>query len=82
MGRYVEQIQSTGQDVQLHLHPSWLSFENGHLASTGRVTDHCSELERSTSLDRLDKSYLARARPVGPSHEMSAFPHIPGGRLT
>ena len=35
-----------------------------------------------TSLDQLDKSYLAKARPVGPSHEMSAFPFIPGGRLT
>jgi glycolate oxidase len=34
-----------------------------------------------TSLDQLDSSYLARARPVGPSHEMSAFPFIPGGRL-
>jgi glycolate oxidase len=33
------------------------------------------------SLDRLDPSYLAKARPVGPCHEMSAFPFIPGGRL-
>ena len=35
-----------------------------------------------TSLDQLNKSYLAKARPVGRSHEMSAFPFIPGGRLT
>jgi len=47
MGRYVEQLQRAGQDVQLHLHPSWLSFANGQPASTGKVTDHCSELERS-----------------------------------
>jgi glycolate oxidase len=33
------------------------------------------------SLDQLDPSYLCKARPVGPSHEMSAFPFIPGGRL-
>jgi len=35
-----------------------------------------------TSLDQLNPSYLTKTRPVGPSHEMSAFPHIPGGRLT
>jgi hypothetical protein len=47
MGRYVEQLQAADQDVQLHLHPSWLSFANGKPASTGKITDHCSELERS-----------------------------------
>jgi peptidoglycan/xylan/chitin deacetylase (PgdA/CDA1 family) len=46
MGRYVRQLSDAGQDTQLHLHPSWLSFENGRLAETGKVTDHCSELER------------------------------------
>lgn len=35
-----------------------------------------------TAPDRLDRSCLARARPVGPCHEMSAFPFLPGGRLT
>jgi glycolate oxidase len=34
-----------------------------------------------TAPDQLDSSYLAKARPVGPCHEMSAFPFIPGGRL-
>lgn len=34
------------------------------------------------SLAELDRSYLAKARPVGPTHEMSAFPFLPeGGRL-
>ena len=47
MGRYVEQLRTAGQDVQLHLHPSWLSFENGQAPNTAKVTDHCSELERS-----------------------------------
>lgn len=47
MGRYVEQLQAAGQDVQLHLHPSWLSFENGQPLNTAKITDHCSELERS-----------------------------------
>lgn len=47
MGRYVDQLQAAGQDVQLHLHPSWLSFENGRLAPGAKVTDHCSELGRA-----------------------------------
>ena len=35
-----------------------------------------------TSLDQLNSAYLAPAKPVNLAHEMSAFPHIPGGRLT
>lgn len=35
-----------------------------------------------TALDELSPDYLCKARPVAPSHEMSAFPFIPGGRLT
>jgi len=35
-----------------------------------------------TRVSELDESYLAKARPVGPCHEMSAFPHIAGDRLT
>ncbi len=35
-----------------------------------------------TALDQLDGSYLARAMPVRMPHEMSAFPHLPGGRIT
>ena len=35
------------------------------------------------TLVELGKSHLAPARPVGPCHEMSAFPNLPnGGRLT
>ncbi len=34
-----------------------------------------------TSLDQLDASYVTRAMPVTLPHEMSAFPHLPGGRL-
>ena len=35
-----------------------------------------------SSLDQLNPAYLAKGRAVNPAHEMSAFPHIPGGRLT
>jgi isopentenyl diphosphate isomerase/L-lactate dehydrogenase-like FMN-dependent dehydrogenase len=35
-----------------------------------------------TRIDQLKPVHLCRAEPVGPAHEMSAFPNIPGGRLT
>ena len=45
MGYYVETLKAAGQDVQLHLHPSWLSFEMSGAEKTASVTDDCSELE-------------------------------------
>ena len=34
-----------------------------------------------TRLDQLTPNYLCKVQPMGPTHEMSAFPHMPGGRL-
>jgi isopentenyl diphosphate isomerase/L-lactate dehydrogenase-like FMN-dependent dehydrogenase len=34
-----------------------------------------------TQLDQLSPSYLCRVQPLGPAHEMSSFPHMPGGQL-
>ena len=34
-----------------------------------------------THLDQLNPAYLCKVHPVMPAHEMSAFPHLPGGRL-
>ena len=34
-----------------------------------------------TAFDQLDASYLTQAMPVRMPHEMSAFPHLPGGRI-
>jgi glycolate oxidase len=34
-----------------------------------------------TRLDQLSPSYLCNVQPLGPTHEMSAFPHLPGGRI-
>jgi glycolate oxidase len=34
-----------------------------------------------TSLDELDPSYVTKSAPVNLPHEMSAFPHLPGGRI-
>jgi hypothetical protein len=45
MGDYVERLMRASQDVQLHLHPCWLSFKDGKLDVSSLVTDHCHELE-------------------------------------
>ena len=45
MGGYVERLLRANQDVQLHLHPCWLSFTDGKLDRSNFVTDHCHELE-------------------------------------
>jgi glycolate oxidase len=34
-----------------------------------------------TRLDQLNSTYLCKVRPLTPVHEMSAFPHMPGGQL-
>lgn len=34
------------------------------------------------SLAELTPAHVCKAEPVAPAHEMSAFPHIPGGRIT
>jgi hypothetical protein len=45
MGGYVDRLLRAGQDVQLHLHPGWLSFENGKHDRSDLTSDHCHELE-------------------------------------
>ena len=44
MGFYAERLVRAGQDVQLHLHPNWLSFEDGKLRSDPPHTDNCREM--------------------------------------
>jgi glycolate oxidase len=34
-----------------------------------------------TRLDQLTPAHLTKVQPLGPVHEMSAFPHMPGGQL-
>jgi len=34
-----------------------------------------------TRLDQLTAAYLDNIQPLAPAHEMSAFPHMPGGQL-
>lgn len=49
MGGYVDRLVRAGQDVQLHLHPCWLSFIDGKAERSHLVSDHCHEL----GIDRL-----------------------------
>jgi peptidoglycan/xylan/chitin deacetylase (PgdA/CDA1 family) len=49
MGEYVETLLRAGQDVQLHLHPCWLSFERSRADWPELVTDDCHLLP----VDRL-----------------------------
>ncbi|MGH7844877.1 MAG: alpha-hydroxy acid oxidase [Candidatus Binatia bacterium] len=32
-------------------------------------------------IDQLNRAHVCKVEPIQPAHEMSAFPHIPGGRL-
>ena len=34
-----------------------------------------------TRVDQLKPEHLCKTQAIGPTHEMSAFPHMPGGRL-
>lgn len=44
MGRYVEQLQHAGQDVQLHVHPCWFCFHDGAPDLTRLVGDSCATI--------------------------------------
>lgn len=55
MGRYVERLMVGNQDVQLHLHPVWLSFRDGQYDPRERVTDHCSELELPRLVELIEQ---------------------------
>lgn len=45
MGGYVEALLRAGQDVQLHLHPGWLSFSDRKADLSQLISDNCNELE-------------------------------------
>lgn len=55
MGGYVEQLVRAGHDVQLHLHPCWLAFENGRRQHAAPVTDQCSQLELAQLAALIDE---------------------------
>jgi glycolate oxidase len=35
-----------------------------------------------TRIEQLQPAYVCKTQPLGSAHEMSAFPHMPGGRLS
>jgi hypothetical protein len=44
MGHYVAALLEAGQDVQLHLHPTWCNFRTRLIAEATRVSDHCHRI--------------------------------------
>lgn len=44
MGRYVATLVEAGQDVQLHLHPTWLNFAGDRAGNDKKIGDNCHEL--------------------------------------
>lgn len=57
MGAYVSQLVEAKQDVQLHLHPTWLHFQEAQASNperaSGEVSDHCSDLDRASLEDAI-----------------------------
>jgi peptidoglycan/xylan/chitin deacetylase (PgdA/CDA1 family) len=55
MGGYAERLLHAGQDVQLHLHPGWLSFNNGEVDRSQLISDHCHEFETDRLAALIDE---------------------------
>ena len=62
MARYVNDLTDAGQDVQLHVHPCWLSFRNGLPDMDNFVSDECAShpLERLVEFFGRGKAQLKR----------------------
>jgi len=54
MGDYVRRIRDSGQDVQLHLHPCWLNFEQEWKNQKTLATDQCGELTKDQLIALID----------------------------
>jgi peptidoglycan/xylan/chitin deacetylase (PgdA/CDA1 family) len=54
MGEYVEMLLDAGQDVQLHLHPCWLTFERRREDWPATVTDDCHHLPADRLLELIE----------------------------
>jgi peptidoglycan/xylan/chitin deacetylase (PgdA/CDA1 family) len=60
MGRYAARLATEGQDVQLHIHPTWLNFADG--GDGVPISDHFHELkaERLVALVEDGRARIAR----------------------
>ena len=61
MAGYARRLADAGQDVQIHLHPCWLSFENGARGEGGPMSDLCAELAE----DRLAELIATGRERIG-----------------
>lgn len=65
MGRYIEQLMAAEQDVQLHLHPTWLNFRDGEMLPNSRISDNCGELDRGLLAETMEEGAAQIERWTG-----------------
>jgi len=53
MGAYVDDLLRDNQDVQLHIHPAWRSFEKGSLVPARKASDLCADYSKETLIELL-----------------------------
>jgi peptidoglycan/xylan/chitin deacetylase (PgdA/CDA1 family) len=70
MGRYIDDLKSAGQDIQLHVHPCWLTFRDGKPDLDNFVSDACADHSEARLVDILGRGIAqferwTGARPAG-----------------
>jgi peptidoglycan/xylan/chitin deacetylase (PgdA/CDA1 family) len=55
IGEYVEVLLRAGQDIQLHLHPCWLTFERRRADWPKTVTDDCHRLPKDRLVELIER---------------------------
>jgi peptidoglycan/xylan/chitin deacetylase (PgdA/CDA1 family) len=70
MGVYAARLAAAGFDVQLHLHPCWLTFRDGRPDLANKVSDNCQDLDMDRLVGIIERgsdqiSEWVGLRPVG-----------------
>jgi hypothetical protein len=65
MGRYVDDLLAREQDVQLHVHPVWLTFRGGQLDLANFVSDECADHREPRLVEIFERGRAQIARWTG-----------------
>jgi hypothetical protein len=65
MGRYVEDLLAHDQDVQLHIHPLWLTFRDGKPDLANFVSDECAIHPEPRLVELLERGRAQLERWTG-----------------
>jgi len=71
MRRYVEDLLEANQDVELHVHPCWLTFRNGRPDLSAFVSDECADHPEERLVEILSRGKAQLKRWTG--HEPVGF---------